>query len=225
MKRIQILLVFIFFGITVVIAQKRAITQEGKIVVLYENGTWKYLDITEQKEKNATVQISETQKNTVEIISKTAILQSIPKNYTSESIEFLYDESPTLRRFFSENNKVLAKAKLVIENQNATLHTEWKVNVGDAIRYFGYFSPKQHIELNFEGGEKLILHNREKIYPNGSKKYPISTYQITYELDENALLVLSQHPIVSATMVWQKKTETYDSSNSQALMRLFLFSE
>lgn len=224
MKKIQILLVVVLMGVGGLMAQTRAITQDGQVVVLYEDGTWKYLKI-EKKSDDVSLSPQEKVDNSSDEATEFSFLSDLPANYTSQSVDFLYDESPMLRRFFNENNKVLAKAKLIIKENKSTLYTEWKVNVGDAIRYFGYFSPKQRLELNFEGGKKLVLYTKEKVYPAGNVKYPVSIYKITYELSNDALEMLRKYPISSATMVWQKKTETYESSNSQALMRLFLFSE
>lgn len=218
------LLVVVLMGVGGLMAQTRAITQDGQVVVLYEDGTWKYLKI-EKKSDDVSLSPQEKVDNSSDEVTEFSLLSDLPANYTSQSVDFLYDESPMLRRFFNENNKVLAKAKLIIKENKSTLYTEWKVNVGDAIRYFGYFSPKQRLELNFEGGKKLVLYTKEKVYPAGNVKYPVSIYTITYELSSDALEMLRKYPISSATMVWQKKTETYESSNSQALMRLFLFSE
>lgn len=221
MKKLVVFLFLFSLSIISISAQIRAITQDGKLVELHKNGTWNYI-MDSVKTNNSTNVIDAKNPIAEEIIPSNIVKAqeveeatelSVLQDFTSDQITLLNDEGRILSKYFSINNQILCKAQIEIKNGKGALHTIWKVNTNEPMRYYGVISPEKTFDLALEGGVtlKLKLASEEKIYGKAlSDKHPIAEYTATYMLTPTDTDALRKHGIISGTMTWKRdKEETY----------------
>lgn len=200
--------------------QKTAITQEGKVVILYENGTWKYLEVTnkqKQQHTNSKAIEKEVEESVTALPPQASIILSENKN--SETKELLHEESPILSKYFKSQNEILCKAYIKTATGKASLHTEWKVNTNEGFRYYGFISPEIPLEIILEDGKKIQLTVTEKVYPKEENRLPISTYRAEFPISEQQLFQLYSTKALQIKMTWKKRKEEVYKTSSPLIFR------
>lgn len=203
---------FLAFGFTSLSnAQETALTSKGKVVILYENGTWKYADVN-ISEKNTNQQVENSTVNTIQnasISSKPIVL----KEAEVEKTTFIEGPSAKLKKYFKDKNIVRCDFTLSSKDGKAILKTDWKIMTGEAYSYFGFIKKDNKISLELIGGQIIDLIYTDDFEPKEFNKYGFSTYSAQIELTKEQVQLLQNKIIMRASMSWSKRTEEYQVVN------------
>lgn len=206
MTRIFLFILF-FVGLGLSLqAQQTAKTKSGRLVVLFENGTWKYVDNT-STEKNET--LVQTIDKEVEVIDAKIEL----KDASTDKIVFINGSSAKLKKYFKQKNIVHANFTLSSKKGEASLNIEWKIMTGEAFSYFGYIKPGSKIRIELMGGKLVDLIYTEEFEPKEFMKYGFSTYSTHLNLSLEQIALLKSSIVTKATMSWSKRSEEYKVVN------------
>ena len=206
MTRIFLFILF-FVGLGMIShAQQIAKTNSGRVVVLFDNGTWKYVD-DEASDKTQSTVDAVTEKATV-INAKIEL-----KDAETEKLNFLNGPSAKLKKYFKHKNIVNADLSLVSKNGKVNLLIDWKVMTGEGYSYFGYVKNGSKISLELMGGQVVDLIYTEEFDPKEYEKYGFSTYKTQLNLSMEQVRLLQSNIITKATMSWSKRSEEYKISN------------
>jgi len=187
-------------------AQQIAKTNSGRLVVLFENGTWKYAENTTAEKSETVVQ---TVNNEVKEISAKFEL----KDASTDKAAFINGPSAKLKKYFKQKNIVHADFALSSKNGEVSLNIEWKIMTGEAFSYFGYIKPGNKISLELMGGKVVDLIYTEEFEPKEFLKYCFSTYSTHLNLSLEQIALLQSSIITKATMSWSKRSEEYSVVN------------
>ena len=206
MTRIFLFILF-FVGLGMIShAQQIAKTNSGRVVVLFDNGTWKYVD-DEASDKNQSTVDAVTEKATV-INAKIEL-----KDAETEKLNFLNGPSAKLKKYFKHKNIVNADLQMVSKGGIVNLLIDWKVMTGEGYSYFGYVKNGSKISLELMGGQVVDLIYTEEFDPKEYEKYGFSTYKTQLSLSMEQMVLLQSNIITKATMSWSKRSEEYKISN------------
>jgi len=206
MTRIFLFILF-FVGLGMIShAQQIAKTNSGRVVVLFDNGTWKYVD-DEASDKNQSTVDAVTEKATV-INAKIEL-----KDAETEKLNFLNGPSAKLKKYFKHKNIVNADLQMVSKGGIVNLLIDWKVMTGEGYSYFGYVKNGSKISLELMGGQVVDLIYTEEFDPKEYEKYGFSTYKTQLSLSMEQMFLLQSNIITKATMSWSKRSEEYKISN------------
>ena len=189
-------------------SQVKAITQHGRTVILYDDGTWEYENVDIKYESK-------------EVVPQFNINTNV--NITTGKKEIFNAVSKKLARFFGEEKgKIISSATCTNENGNISLNFEFMLPVGDANRYFGY---------SLEG-RKIILHTDEdvaieSVFTKNSEqkfmdKFNISYYKGTCELSNEDAIKLMKNPVSIITVDWKKTKEEYYLDENSVIQNLLI---
>lgn len=203
---------FLAFGFSFLSnAQETALTSKGKVVILYENGTWKYADVnvsgentTQQVELSDRTEIQGTSISTEPIVLKEADV---------EKATFIEGPSPKLQKYFKNKNIIRCDFILSSKDGKATLTTNWKIMNGEAYSYFGFIKKNNKLSLELLGGQIVDLTYTNEFEPKEYEKYGFSTYSAQLELTKEQLKLLQNKIVMKANMSWSKRTEEYKVIN------------
>lgn len=195
-------IVFIFFlSLSPSInAQQTATTIEGKIVILYDNGTWKY---SEQK--------NNLEVNSLEVLKIDDDIEL--KDGSSNREVVVLGVSAKLKKYFKTQNLVQSNFTIVVDNNEATLISEWKVQTGEAFSYFGFINKGAKLSFALMGDKKVDLVFNKEIEPKEFEKYKFSIYKAELKLSKEDLIILQSSYIKSVSMEWSRRTEEYEIKN------------
>jgi len=196
-----IILFFAGFGLSLN-AQQIAKTNSGRVVVLFDNGTWKYVDETTAKKTDTAIQVVSEK---VEVINAKIEL----KEGSTEKMTFINGPSAKLKKYFRDKNIVNATFSLTSKEGEASLNIDWKIMTGEAFSYFGYIKPGNKLSLELMGGEIVDLIYTEEFEPKEFMKYGFSTYSSHLKLNPEQIAQLQSSIITKATMTWSKRSEEY----------------
>ncbi|TKG94080.1 hypothetical protein EYV94_15115 [Puteibacter caeruleilacunae] len=221
MKKLIMALVCIGFGYTVM-AQTKAITQYGKTVILYENGTWKYesdvnkADVAVKEQPAVKVTQPEAPKA---VAPKVEVKVDASKNVSSDKQQLFYTISPRLAKYFGEA-KGKAKCDVSASNENGVIKLwfEWQVNVGEGNRYFGYLNEGKRITLHLLNGLNVDLFYGDGNIEKFLEKYNMSYYKGHCVVSQDQLKLLLNNPVLNVTMEWKKKDEKYEVEQTDLIM-------
>ncbi|BAX79935.1 hypothetical protein [Labilibaculum antarcticum] len=207
MRKIIVICFFAFGFCLFGNAQETALTSKGKVVILYENGTWKYADVSVSGETQA----QQTENTVLTAIQETAISNEplVLKDAEVEKITFIEGASEKLQKYFKDKNIVRCDFTLSSKEGKATITTEWKIMNGEAYSYFGYIKKEAKLSLELLGGETVDLAYNNEFEPKEFKKYGFSTYSAELELTEDQLELLQNKIVLKATMNWSRRAEEY----------------
>ena len=198
---------FLAFGFSFLSnAQETALTSKGKVVILYENGTWKYADVSiSGEEPNQQVQNSVANVQETSISNKPIVL----KEAEVEKVTFIEGPSPKLQKYFKNKNIVRCDFTLSSKNGKAFLKTDWKVMTGEAYSYFGFIKKENKISLKLLDGQIVDLTYTNEFEPKEYDQYGFSTYSAQIELTKEQVQLLQNKIVMKANMSWSKRTEEY----------------
>jgi len=204
--RKMMLLCLLAFGISQLVqAQQTATTTNGKVVILYDNGTWKYADAElseENSPSNANLQANFTEEMP---ISKEIKI----KDGVVEKMVFIEGPSAKLQKYFKIKNIVRCSFALDSKDGKVVLTTDWKVMNGEGYSYFGFINKGDKISLDLVGGKSIDLVYSEEFEPKEFPKYGFTTYSASLELNKEQIEVLRRSIILHASMHWSRRTEEY----------------
>ena len=207
MKQIFILCL-LAFGISQTInAQQTALTSDGKVVILYDNGTWKYADV--KVNDKASVQ-NESQKTGVVTVTSIAPAKPVVlKDGEFGKTTFIEGPSKKLQKYFKQKNIVRCDFTLSSKDGKAILKTDWKVMNGEAYSYFGFINEGNKLSLELIGGETVDLVYTKEFEPKEFEKYGFSIYSAELELTKDQVQKLRDKIVFKAYMNWSRRTEEY----------------
>ena len=206
MTRIFLFILF-FVGVDMSVqAQQVAKTNSGRIVALFDNGTWKYVD-AKASDKNQARADAATER--AKIINAKIEL----KDTETKKINFISGPSAKLKKYFKNKNIVNADLNLVSQDGKVSLMIDWKVMTGEGFSYFGYIKKGSKISLELIGGLVVDLIYTEEFEPKEYEKYGFSTYKSQLNLSFEQIALLQSSIITKATMTWSKRSEEYKLTN------------
>ncbi len=176
-------------------AQERAITQSGKNVVLFDNGTWQ-LEIAAPQTR----------------IVKDTILRK------TENTELFYSVSSKLSRFFGDE-KGRIKCNFICSSQNGVVRVffEWYVPVGNADKYFGLSIQDQSLDLVLGDATVVTVTIADHIVNRFLEKSNLSYYAGEAILDQLVIDQLLQQNTIRMKVNWLKNPEEYNIQNTNGL--------
>jgi hypothetical protein len=188
-------------------AQEKALTSKGKVVNLYENGTWQYVE--EDSSTNSTVlQIENSIKS--EIIETTNSNDSLVlKDAELEKCTFLEGPSKKLKKYFKDRNIVQCSFTLHSKNGQASLTTDWRIMNAEAFSYFGFIKKDSFLRLELLGGSVVDLTFKEEFIPKEFERYGFSTYSAHLDITKDQLKLLRNKIVMKAIMTWSRRSEEY----------------
>ncbi|MDQ1771629.1 hypothetical protein GQR60_19505 [Labilibaculum sp. A4] len=211
MKKIIVVCFFAFGFSLLANAQETALTSKGKVVILYENGTWKYADVSVSGENPA-----QQTGNTVQAAIEETRISDEPlvlKEADVEKITFIEGPSAKLLKYFKDKNIVRCDFTLRSKDGKATLQTDWKIMTGEAYSYFGYIKKETKLSLELLGGQIVDLVYMNEFEPKEFSQYGFSTYSAQLDLTEDQLKLLQNKIVMKATMNWSRRAEEYKVVN------------
>ncbi len=191
----------VFFVISLVsYSQIKAVTDDGRAVLLKEDGTWEWQsDVTTDE---------------VSVVKV--------KDGESERSENYFAESKRLDRYFSNpKNKIRGSSTCVIEEGVAKIKFIWEVYLGDGNRYFGYLKEGTKVNLLTNSGEVIDLVLNEDVDTQLKEKYNATIFAGTCSLTKQQLSKLCSTPIKSVEVFWKKNSEVYEMEDSNIFKESF----
>jgi hypothetical protein len=209
MLRSVLIIILVFASTKISFAQIRAITENGKSVLLYDNGTWQYED---KSQETATI-VTET-------IIAPAVTVDSTREISADLEELFYLPSPRLERYFGDNNgNIRCKLGSTNNHGSVTIQFSWEIPVVDGDRYFGSFGEGTKVVLTTVDGQKIDMTMGGKSDVKRLEKHNFSVITNgTYPLTIEQLAALTAQPIRKMEVDWKKKSEEYDFDNSSVLM-------
>jgi hypothetical protein len=198
MKNILILAILLLGVISQVDAQLKLRTPEGKVVLLFDNGTWKYEEI--KKEILPVIEI----KTEKEISKPIVILDA-----ELESQTVIKGISEKLNKFSKTDNQVKSDFQLVSKDGKVFLKTNWKIMDAEGFRFFGYITKKSKMLFTLSNGENIELQYAADFAPKEYPKYKFTTFTAELELNEEQIRKLQNAYLEKVEMFWSRRTESY----------------
>ena len=187
-------------------AQQIAKTNSGRVVILFDNGTWKYVD---DKSVDTSQSIIHDVAEKAKLINENIEL----KDAETAKLNFINGPSAKLKKYFKHKNIVNADLNLVSKDGKVSLMIDWKVMTGEGFSYFGYIKKGSKISLELMGGQVVDLIYNEEFEPKEYEKYGFSTYKTQLNLSLKQITLLQSSIITKATMTWTKRSEEYKVTN------------
>ena len=201
-KSICILLLLFICVVNQVNAQIKLRTPEGKVVLLFDNGTWKYEEI--KKEVVPKIEIESES----EITKPISILD---KELTSQMV--IKGISPKLSKFSKTKNTVKSDFQLISKDGKVKLLTNWKIMDEEGFRFFGYITKKSKMVFSLSNGEQIELNYATNFAPKEYEKYKFTTYTAELDLNEEQIRQLQKAYLEKVDMHWSRRMETYGIYN------------
>lgn len=200
MKHILIIAVLIFCGIYTVGAQMRLKTPKGRVVLLFDNGTWKY----EEKIKIEPI------KDIVPLQSKEEIEKPILlKEAVLEKQTVIKGESARLAKFKDEKNTVKCDFQILSKDDKVVLKTDWKILDEEGFRFFGFITKKSKIDLTLSNGQIVSLNYVGDFEPKEYPNYGFTIFKSELTLSEEQIRALQKGYITKSSMQWSRRMEEY----------------
>jgi len=211
MKGLFVFCLLVFGIAQIVHAQQTALTADGKVVILYDNGTWSYADVKVPGDKTNQTEVKTNNEQVVVINPKVEIDNSpiALKDGEVEKTAFIEGPSKKLAKYFKQKNIVRCDFILTSKDGKAILKTDWRIMNGEAYSYFGFIKEGNVLQLELIGGKKVDLVYTKEFEPKEYEKYGFSTYSAELELTEDQMRLLSNSIVYKAHMTWSRRTEEY----------------
>ena len=198
MKNILILTFLLIGTISQVDAQLKLRTPEGKIVLLFDNGTWKYEEIKKADKPVVSLKSAEEISKPISIIDTELESQTVIKGISKK-----------LSKFSKTNNQVKSDFQIVSKDGKVLLKTNWKIMDEEGFRFFGYITKKSKMVLTLSNGENIELQYGADFPPKEYPKYKFTTFTAELELNEDQIRKLQNAYLEKMEMFWSRRTESY----------------
>ncbi|MCU4177513.1 hypothetical protein [Carboxylicivirga sp. N1Y90] len=194
-------------------AQEKAVTESGKTVILFDNGTWQYEEALKQavsKLEDTTAPLSAA------AVSTLAIDNTVDKK--SERSELFYEVSPKMAKYFGDE-KGKNRCFVTCFNNKGDVSIKFEINipVGDGNRYFGLSLKERVITLELTNGNSLPLSITESVEEKFLDKYNQSFFIGAAKLSKEEVAQLLASPIEEVHIDWKKNPETYDTQRTKII--------
>lgn len=201
--------ILIFMGLLVLpvtaTAQIEAITKEGKMVLLYENGTWEF--VTKANAQNVEV-------------ANVEIKEGLTKESPMEDL--YYAESKRLAKYFGPiKGKIKGRAKCMIVDGQPKVFFQWEVGLLDSYRYFGQMKAGKKVMLKTKNNMPIELVLTENIDLEFMEKYNFSIFKGASQLNNEQFIMLMNSAISEMEVDWKKESETYPVNDAYYFSRTF----
>lgn len=194
MKKLLVLFTILVLGTTILFGQIEATTKDGKKVLLYDDGTWKYND-TDDKKDLANLQCSDlVSDKTDKVTGKTS-------------------RSSTSAILITKDNKNGIALRLIQTEKKSLIFAVTAVGAGSCI------DDKSKMNVLFKDGTRLELVNDGKFNCDG--KFTLYFGDIFGKKKEMEMFRTKE---VETMRVWTSKSyveEDFTAENSKALMMTF----
>lgn len=198
MKNILILTFLLIGTISQVDAQLKLRTPEGKIVLLFDNGTWKYEEIKKVDKPAVSLKSAEEISKPISIIDTELESQTVIRGISKK-----------LSKFSKTNNQVKSDFQIVSKDGKVLLKTNWKIMDEEGFRFFGYITKKSKMVLTLSNGENIELQYGADFPPKEYPKYKFTTFTAELELNEDQIRKLQNAYLEKMEMFWSRRTESY----------------
>jgi len=202
MKNIIILTFLLIGTISQVNAQLKLRTPEGKVVLLFDNGTWKYEDIKKVEKPVVSLKSAEVISKPISIIDGELELQTVIKGISEK-----------LSKFSKTNNQVKSDFQIVAKDGKVVLKTNWKIMDAEGFRFFGYITKKSKMVFTLSNGENIELNYGADFAPKEYPKYKFTSFTAELEMNEDQIRKLQNAYLEKMEMFWSRRTETYSIFN------------
>lgn len=210
MKNICILAIVLFCTVFQVDAQIKLKTPEGKSVLLFDNGTWKYEEV---KKENIPV---------AKIKSENEINKAISiKDSELSSQMVIKGVSKKLSKYSKTKNIVKCDFQLISNDGKIKLRTNWKIMDEEGFRFFGFISKKSKMLFTLSNGENVELNYAKDFEPKEYPKYKFTIFSAELELNENQIRQLQSGYLENVNMHWSRRIENYDIYNPDYFIKEF----
>ncbi len=199
----NLLLLVLFLNPLVLMAQLEAVTTEGKTVLLFENGTWKYKD---------------------EAVTINEFKTDLNSNFSGESemVELFYANSQRLVKYFGNlKGKIKCRAICKIDSGQAKIYFQWEVGLIDSYRYFGNMKAGRELWLQTRNGEEIALVISEDAEIEFLEKYNYSVLKGTCLLTEEQFQKVMNSDITELKVGWKKEAESYVIKDPWIFKKMF----
>lgn len=201
MKKILFLFAAIFFFGLQLDAQIRLRTPDGRYVLLFDNGTWKYEEKIKVEEIKEVVPLQP-----VEEVAKPIVLKEV----TLEKQTVIKGESAKLAKFTKDKNTVKCDFQIISQNDKVILKTNWKILDAEGFRFFGFITKKSVLSLELSDGKIVNLPYAANFEPKEYTNYGFTTFTAELELNHDQIRKLQTGYIKNASMKWSRRTESYN---------------
>lgn len=208
MKNILILSILLLGAISQLDAQLKLRTPEGKVVVLFDNGTWKYEEIKKVKESVEQIKSAEEIAKPITFINTKLESQTVIKGISEK-----------LNKFSKTNNQVKSEFQLISKDGKVILKTNWKIMDAEGFRFFGYITKKSKMVFTLSNGENIELQYGADFAPKEYPKYKFTTFTAELELNEDQIRKLQNAYLKKMEMFWSRRTESYAVFNPDYFMK------
>ena len=202
MKNILIITLLLVGTISQVDAQLKLKTPEGKTVLLFDNGTWKYEEIKKTEKPVAPIKSAEKIAKPIEIIDAELKSQTVIKGISEK-----------LSKFSKTNNQVKSDFQIISKDGKVFLKTNWKIMDEEGFRFFGYITKKSKLVFSLSDGKNIELKYGADFAPNEYPKYKFTTFTAELELNKDQIRKLQTAYLKKVDMHWSRRVESYDIFN------------
>ena len=186
-------------------AQIKATTENGKAVVLFEDGTWDY--VSEETVQGMTAEAVE-------------IDRSLTKE--SELTELYNAESKRLVKFFGPiKGKIRGRAKCMILEGKPKVFFQWEFGLLDSYRYFGQMKPGKILTIKTKSNASIELVLNEDIEMEYMEKYNYSIMKGACMLNDEQFKMLMNNPVAEIEVHWKKTSESYTMNDAYFFSKSF----
>lgn len=199
MKHLLLIAALLFCGIYHADAQMRLRTPDGRFVLLFDNGTWKYEE-AKKTEPKANVSVKDAEE-----ISKPIVLN----NVELEPRTVIKGVSAKLSKFSETKNVVKCDFILISDGEKVVLKTEWKIMDEEGFRFFGFITKKSKIDLKLSNGEMVSLNYAGDFEPKEYPAYGFTIFKSELTLNDDQIRSLQKAYIVNSSMQWSRRMEEY----------------
>ncbi|NOU62058.1 hypothetical protein [Marinifilum caeruleilacunae] len=208
MKHILLVAILLFCSLYQADAQMRLKAPDGRIVLLFDNGTWKYEEVKKAEIPKAEIKADAE-------IAKPILLKSAEL----ESQTVIKGVSEKLSKFSDTKNVVKCDFQLLSDGEKVLLKTNWKIMDEEGFRFFGFITKKSKIDFELSNGESISLQYAADFEPKEYPNYGFTIFKSELVLNQDQIRALQKAYITKSTMQWSRRTEEYAIYNPDYFIR------
>lgn len=189
----------------IAVAQIEATTNNGKAVLLFDNGTWEYVSDNNTKKTE-----------TVDVEIKDGLTKESPLE------ELYYVESKRLVKYFGPiKGKIKGRTKCMIVDGQPKVFFQWEVGLLDSYRYFGQMKAGKRVTLKTKSNTLIELVLTEDMDLEFMEKYNFSIFKGACKLNDEQFKLLMNSAITEVEVEWKKESETYQVNDAYYFSKTF----
>ncbi|WP_372753368.1 hypothetical protein [Labilibaculum sp.] len=198
MKNLVIITLVLLAAVAPVNAQKKIRTPDGKTVLLFDNGTWKYEEVKKKPVQNAPLRSKKE-------IDKAFIFRDVELKPQT----VIQGVSEKLAKFSKTQNQVKSEFQIASKGGKVILKTNWKIMDEEGFRFFGFITKTSKMIFTLSNGELVELQYRRNFEPKEYPNYKFTTYTAELEINPEQIRRLQKGYLQKVDMIWSRRTESY----------------